>query len=106
MPNPPPHFLIKKYVTKIFDENIYLAFLDLKSNFDSVPRDDIWEAFIAKNVPKNLAEAIKSKYQEPKEIVRLNRLESNYFNILKGVKQGESLSTLLFMDEVLFIFNF
>lgn len=98
-------FSIRNVLQKSWDrdKNMYLAFLDLKSAFDSVPREEIWNALRAKNVLRSLVEAIKSTYQEPKGVVRLNGLESDVFNIAKGVKQGDSLSPLLFllfMDEV------
>lgn len=85
-------------------KGVYLAFLDIAAAFDSVPRHEIWAALEAKNVPSKLICAIKATYQNSKGIVRINGKESRPFNMSKGVKQGDSLSPLLFiifMDEIL-----
>ena len=90
---------------KVLDRgrNIYFAFLDLNAAFDSVPRQEICNALQEKRIPPNLI-AIKSAYQDPKGVVRLNGMKSSPFRFYKGVKQREGLSPLLFnivMDEVL-----
>ena len=82
---------------------IYLAFLDLKAAFDVVPRKEIWNALIAKGVPGDLLAAIQSAYQGAMAVVRINGMESEPFPIARGVRQGDSLSPLLFinvMDEI------
>lgn len=98
-------FSLRMAVEKAWDRGrrLFLAFLDLKAAFDSIPRQEIWNALQEKRVPSDLISAIKSVYQDPKGIVRLNGSESEPFRFYKGVKQGDSLSPLLFivcMDEV------
>lgn len=80
-----------------------MAFLDLKAAFDSVPRQYIWEALVAKRVPIRLINAIKSVYEQPVGIVRIDGEMSEEFLMERGVKQGDSLSPLLFnifLDEI------
>ena len=87
-------------IGKIIDKNkqICIAFLDLKSAFDSVPRKYLWDALIKKNVPKQLITAIQSVYNGSKGIVRIEGQTSKEFNMEKGIKQGDSLSPLLFIN--------
>ncbi|KAG8229181.1 hypothetical protein J437_LFUL001053 [Ladona fulva] len=54
----------------IFTLNLYLAFLDLRAAFDSVPRKYLWEALIKKKVPYELIKIIKSLYGGIKGVVR------------------------------------
>lgn len=98
-------FVIRNILEKSWDrnKNTYLAFLDLKAAFDSVPRQEIWNALAEKNVPRDLLTAIKSVYANSKGVVRINGTETAPFPIARGVKQGDSLSPLLFtvfMDEI------
>lgn len=98
-------FALRTIIEKSWDrgKNVYLAFLDLKAAFDSVPREELWKALVNKGIPSNLISAIKAVYRDPKGIVRLNGRKSKPFRFLKGVKQGDSLSPLLFilfMDEI------
>ena len=98
-------FTIRVAVEKNLEKNkdLYLAFIDLRAAFDSVPRRYIWEALEAKKVPLKLINATKSVYEDPIGIVRLDGETSREFSMQKGVKQGDSLSPLLFnvfMDEI------
>lgn len=70
----------KRGLSILHNMTSYLAFLDLKAAFDSVPREEICEAFKRKNISKNLDEAIGSTYSDPKGVVRLSGLESTFFN--------------------------
>lgn len=84
-------------------QGAYLAFLDLKAAFDEVPREELWKALEKKQTPAKLLAAIKSLFHDPKGIIRLDGSVSSTFNMSKGVRQGDSLSPLLFiifMDEV------
>lgn len=82
---------------------VYPAILDVKATFGLVPGHEIWNALVNKRVPANCINVIKSIYQNPKGMVRLNGQMPILFNFFKGVKQGDSLSPLLsivFMDEI------
>jgi hypothetical protein len=83
---------------------LYFAFLDLKAAFDLIPRQVIWEALAKINVPEALTQAIKSTSTGVKVVVRINGRLSDPFDIERGVKQGDSMSPLLFiilMDAIL-----
>jgi hypothetical protein len=85
-------------------QKAYLAFLDLRAAFDEVPREEIWKALTAKQIPGKLVRAIKAMFCRPMGMVRLDGRTSQPFQMEKGVRQGDSLSPLLFvifMDEVI-----
>ena len=92
-------FILRTMMGKMLDKNkrIYLAFLDLKAAFDSLPRKYLWEA-LPKEVPKELIKAIRSVYKVVKGIVRIEGNESKELQIEKGIKQGDSLINV--MDEI------
>jgi retron-type reverse transcriptase len=97
-------FTLRSVMGKIEkNKKIYLAFLDIKAAFDSVPQKYLWEALEKKEVPDQLIKAIQHVYYEVKGVVRLNGHLSKEFNTGKGIKQGASLSPLHFinfMDEI------
>ena len=85
-------------------KEVFLAFLDLKAAFDKVPRKVMWETLRKKNVQTKLIRAIKSTFDNVIGCVRMSAQCSNDFKMDMGIKQGDSLSPLLFiavMDEIL-----
>ena len=68
-----------------------------------MPHRAIWNALEKKKVPRKLIMAIKSTFNQAEGIVRVNGKTSKPFKINNGIKQGDSLSPLLFtivMDEI------
>ena len=66
------------YVIRILGEKLLekgrklnLAFLDLSSAFDRVPRDEIWRIMRKRGVNKKLTRVIESTYKSVKGLVRL-----------------------------------
>jgi hypothetical protein len=99
-------YAIRTIYEKLIDKgkDVYFAFLDLKAAFDLIPRQFVWEALAEINVPKALTQAINSTSTGVKGVVRINGRSSDLFDIERGVKQGDSMSTLLFiivMDAIL-----
>ena len=81
----------------MYGKDVYTAFLDLSAAFDSVNREEIWEILDGRKVPNKLLRAIKSVYKNAMGIVRANGVESEFFPFKIGLKQGDSLSPLLFI---------
>ena len=82
---------------------INLALLDLKAAFDRVPRVEIWNTLEKRGISEKLLRVIKSTYEKVERVIRLDGKESETFEMETGVKQGDSLSPLLFitmMDEI------
>ncbi|XP_073989088.1 uncharacterized protein [Rhodnius prolixus] len=87
-----------------YDKEVHLCFIDLCKAFDRVPRSMIWEILAKRNVNKALIERIKSFYRNCRNYVRTSNLSSEVFTTTAGVRQGDSLSPLLFiifMDDIL-----
>lgn len=60
-------FALRTIVEKAWDRNQinYIAFLDLKATFDSVPQFENWRTLRAKRIPADHLEAIKSMAESP-----------------------------------------
>jgi hypothetical protein len=87
--------ICEKFIDK--GKDVYFAFLDLKTAFDLIPRQVIWEALAEINVPEALTQAIKSTFTGVKGVVRINGRSSDPFDIERRVRQGDSMSPLLFI---------
>lgn len=86
------------------NKKVLLAFLDLKSAFDMVSRMEIWKILKKKGIGNKLIRVIRSTYHSTKGIVRIDGMKSEEFEMRNGVKQGDSLSPLLFiilLDEII-----
>ena len=84
--------------------NLYLAFLDLKAAFDTVSKIEVYSTLNKLKVNTKLQKVIKSVCNEVRGVVRLKGKKSKTFEMKNGLKQGDSLSPLLFiaiMDQVL-----
>jgi hypothetical protein len=77
-------------------KELYMAFIDLKAAFDSVKRREIWSAMREMEVSDRLIRAVQVLYGRTVGVVRLDGEVSQEFEMKKGMKQGDSLSPLLF----------
>lgn len=99
-------FTIKEIINKTLTHNkeAYFAFLDMEKAFDRVPRQEIWNTLKKRNVGDKMINVIKSLYDETNNYVIKNNMKSEIFKTKEGVRQGGSLSPLLFiiyMDEII-----
>lgn len=80
-------FLANKYL-KSKGENLYAAFIDLKSAFDSIPRDLLWGKPKTVGMEPHLLYLIKKLHNITSGVVKMSpdgQLSSS-FPITKGVK--------------------
>ena len=75
---------------------VFCAFLDLSAAYDKVWRDGMFTKLINSGIGGNFFNVVHSMYQETKLYVKCNNLMSNIFTTNVGIKQGCSLSCLLF----------
>ena len=82
-----------------WNEDRYVAFLDLEKAFDRVPRQKIWQAMNDNyyEVPEKLKRAIFNTYKSTECRVKTTTENADWFAIKSGVRQGSVLSPLLFI---------
>jgi len=82
---------------------LYLCFIDLEKAFDTITHKKLWKGMLSMGFALHLVSLIKSLYEMQKSNVRAAGGKSDWFNVLKGVRQGCLLSPYLFniMCEVL-----
>ena len=73
-----------------------VAFLDLKSAFDSVDRQALWQSLVIKGVPTKFLSLLKALYANSRGRVRVYGKFSPEFTTFKGVRQGCPPSPFLF----------
>jgi hypothetical protein len=75
---------------------VHQLFIDFKKAYDSVKREVIYNILLDFGIPKKLVRLIKMCMNETYNKVRVGKLLSHKFPIQNGLKQGDSLSPLLF----------
>ena len=78
---------------------MWTATVDITKAFDSITHESVWDAIKSCNIDHDYISLLKKRYREQKASVQTDE-ESNIFEIRKGTKQGDPLSSLLF-DTVL-----
>ena len=79
-----------------FQQPTLVVFLDLKSAFDSVDRQTLWQCLSVKGVRSKCLSIFKALYVNPRGRVRVYGQLSPEFSISGGVRQGCPLSPFLF----------
>ena len=74
---------------------MWTATIDFTKAFDSITHKSIWNALKSCGIEHDYISLLKKLYRDQKASV-LTDEESNMFEIKKGTKQGDLLSSLLF----------
>ena len=74
---------------------VWAAALDFKKAFDSIEHDSIWAALERQGVPTCYINTLAKLYSKQTGKVRTDKM-SKSFDIKRGTKQGDPLSSLLF----------
>ena len=74
---------------------MWTATVDFMKAFDSISHNSIWEALLSCNVDHGYVCLLRKFYKDQKASVQTDE-ESEIFDIQKGSKQGDPLSSLLF----------
>ena len=84
-----------KYYTKQ-DSNVFTCFLDAAKAFDRVNHWTLFSKMIRRNVQLVIVRIIAFWYQTQTMCVKWGKVNSAYFNVSNGVRQGGILSPKLF----------
>lgn len=99
-------FVIRQIAEKSIEYNIpaYMCFIDLEKAFDRVQLQDVVHLLYSRQVPLNLIKVIENIYNGNKVQAKINGELTEPIPVEKGIRQGDSLSPLLFnliMDEII-----
>lgn len=92
-------FVLYSIVAKYFTmkgRSIYVAFVDFQKAFDSVNHSKLYDILRKNGIKGNLYKTIQKIYCSVKSCVRVNGNMSGTFNCPVGLRQGCSLSPILF----------
>ena len=78
-----------------FTLNTWVAAIDFKKAFDSINQEYLWQALEEQNVPHGYIRILRNLYSGQSAQVKTDVLSRN-FEIHRGTKQGDPLSSLLF----------
>ena len=74
---------------------MWIATIDFTKAFDSITHKSIWKALNARGINHEDISLLKKLYKDQKAPVQTD-VESNMFEIKKGTKQGDHLSSVIF----------
>lgn len=87
--------LVDKYVKKMKGP-LYTCFIDFRKAYDSVIHEGLFLKLLRYNIRGNFYNVIKNMYLQSSSCIRADGYQSPFFACKNGVKQGETLSPLLF----------
>ena len=82
---------------------LWVATLDFRKAFDSINHDQIWRSLIAHGVAPVYVHTLSKLYQGQRACIQSDA-QSRYFPIMKGTKQGDPISPIVFnsvLEEVM-----
>ena len=86
-----------------FNMPLWVATLDFRKAFDSINHDQIWRSLIAHGVEPVYVHTLSKLYQGQRACIQSDA-QSRYFPIMKGTKQGDPISPIVFnsvLEEVM-----
>ena len=88
---------IRRILEGVWAKNLQatLLFVDFTKAFDSIHRGKMEQILLTYGLPKETVAAITILYRNTKVKVRLPDGDTEYFNIIAGVQQGDTLSPYL-----------
>lgn len=90
--------VIKQIIEKAHEYKMELEilFIDFQQAFDSIDRTELMTALKELKIPVKLRRLIYATMKETKVSIKTQKGDTEEFRINKGVKQGDSLSAMLF----------
>ena len=85
-----------KFINQNENKNIYACFVDFKKAFDSVWHQGLFYQLLQNKIGGHFYDLITDMYSNTKCAIKLSESRTPFFPYKKGVRQGCSLSPLLF----------
>ena len=73
-----------------------INFIDFRKAFDCLHRPSMWSILRQYRIPDTIVAIIQNLYKGSRSCVKLNGVCSDWFKVVTGVRQGCTLSPLLF----------
>ena len=86
-----------------YAKEVNACFVDLEKAYDRIPRDKLWAVLLQYSIDGQLPNAVKSLYMHSEVCIRVNSATTKPFRVSVGLRQGCSLSPILFhiyMDRI------
>ena len=81
---------------KMQKRSTFVCFVDAKKVFDRVQRDCLWYKLMSFGIDGKILKAIQSLYHDLRCAVKVNNLQTSFFDVNISVKQGCKVSPTLF----------
>ena len=78
-----------------FQKNIYFYFTDYAKAFDCVDHNKLWKIMKEMGIPDHLTCLLRNLYADKEATVRTGHETTDWFQVVKGVRQGCILSPYL-----------
>ena len=80
-----------------YAKEVNACFVDLEKAYDRIPRDKLWAVLLQYGIDGQLLTAIRSLYVHSEVCVCVNSATTKPFRVSVGLRQGCSLSPILFL---------
>ena len=91
-------FVARQLVEKTREHNdtLYMLFVDLKKEYDSVPRQALWKVLETCGVPPRMLSIVRSFHEGMHAEVKVGSTITESFEVRNGLRQGCTLAPTLF----------
>ncbi len=93
------HIKLNKLMTSYAEAeevNGMIIALDQEKAYDRIDHTYLWQTLDHLNFPQNFTNTVKRLYAAARSVVIVNGVMSEWFTIVRGVRQGDPMSCLLF----------
>ena len=80
-----------------YAKEVNACFVDLEKAYDRIPKDKLWAVLLQYDIDGQLLTAINSLYMSSEVCVRVSSATTKPFRVSVGLRQGCSLSPILFL---------
>ena len=78
------------------NHELFLAFIDLEKAYDSVPHSNLWKFMTDMGINGRILNILKEYYTDNVAYAKIGNELSDPIQVTKGLRQGCSLSPMLF----------